>query len=105
KIELMVEHTNGYSGEVAKAASVVTNDAKLANFTLTLRARFIMDAQPVAGAPAPVNKRSAIFVEPTDHWITSVLVGNTTSSNLYMVNNGATLAHIKSINAGGTTFT
>jgi hypothetical protein len=101
----MVEHTNGYSGEVAKAASVVTNDAKLANFTLTLRARFIMDAQPVAGAPAPVNKRSAIFVEPTDRWITSVLVGNTTSSNLYVVNNGATLAHIKSVDAGGTTFT
>jgi len=101
----MVEHTNGYSGEVAKAASVVTNDAKYANFTLTLRARFIMDAQPVAGAPPPVSKRSSIFIEPTDRLITSVLVGNTTSNNLYVVNNEATPAHVKSIDAGGTNFT
>jgi hypothetical protein len=101
----MVEHTNGYSGEVAKAANVVTNDAKFANFTLTLRARFIMDAQPVAGAPAPAAKRSTVFVEPTDRWITSVLAGTTTNSNLYVVNNETTLTHVKSVDAGGPNFT
>ncbi|MEN3335519.1 MAG: hypothetical protein V7641_4884 [Blastocatellia bacterium] len=105
KIELLVEHTTGYSGEVAKAASVVTNDAKFANFTLTLRARFIMEAQPVAGAPAPVDKHKTVFVEPTDRWVTSVLAGNTTSSNLYVVNNEPTLTHVKSVDAGGTNFT
>jgi hypothetical protein len=101
----MVEHTTGYSGEIAKAASVVTNDPKFANFTLTLRARFIMEVQPVAGAPAPVNKHNSVYVEPTDRWVTSVLSGNTTSSNLYVVNNEATLTHVKSIEAGGTDFT
>jgi hypothetical protein len=101
----MVEHTNGYSGEVAKAATVTTNDAKYANFTLTLRARFLFEPQPVAGAPPPPTKRNSIFVEPTDRVITSVLVGNTSSSNLYVVNNEATPIHVTSVDVGGTNFT
>ena len=101
----MVEHTTGYAGEVAKAASVQTNDAKYANFTLTLRARFIMDATAVVGAPPPVTKRGAVFIEPTDQLITSVLVGNTTNTSLYLVNKDAAPVHVKSVDAGGTNFT
>jgi hypothetical protein len=101
----MVEHTTGYSGEVAKSASVTTNDSKYASFTLTLRARFLFEAQPVPGAPPPPIKRGMIFVEPTDHFITSVLAGNTTSTNLYVVNNETAPIHIKSIEPGGANFT
>jgi len=104
KIELKVEHTDGYAGEVAKTATVTTNDPKFANFTLTLQARFISDA-PAMPAPATVPKRGTVFVEPTDRIITSVLSGNATSSNLYVVNTEAKPVHIKSVEAGGTTFT
>jgi hypothetical protein len=102
---LKVEHTDGYAGEVAKAATVMTNDPKYTNFTLTLRARFISDAPPVPNAPTAPPKRSSVFVEPTDRIITSVLAGNTTSSSLYVVNTEAKPVHVKSVEAGGTTFT
>lgn len=107
KIELKVEHTDGYAGEVAKAATVMTNDPKFANFTLTLRARFISDASAAAGSAAPPTapKRGTVFVEPTDRIITSVLTGNATNTNLYVVNTEAKPVHIKSVEAGGTTFT
>ncbi|HKP11818.1 MAG TPA: hypothetical protein VJZ91_06890 [Blastocatellia bacterium] len=104
KIELKVEHTEGYAGEVSKAATVTTNDPKFANFTLTLRARFISDA-PAMPAPPTVSKRATVFVEPTDRIITSVLTGNTTSSSLYVINSEAKPVHVKSVEAGGTTFT
>jgi hypothetical protein len=105
KIELAVEHTQGYAGEVAKSAAVQTNDPKFANFTLTMRARFIMDAPAVAGAPAPLAKRGSVFIEPTDQLITSVLVGNTTNTSLYLVNKETAPLHVKSIDAGGKDFT
>lgn len=105
KIELAVEHTQGYGGEVAKVATVQTNDPKFANFTLTLRARFLLEAQPVAGAPAPVTRRGPVFIEPTDQLITSVLVGNQTNTSLYMVNKEDPPVHIKSVDAGGKDFT
>ena len=101
----MVEHTTGYSGEVAKSATVTTNDPKFASFTLTLRARFLFEPQPVPGAPTPPAKRGSVFVEPTDHIITSVLAGNKTSTNLYVVNNEPVLVRVKSVEAGGDNFT
>lgn len=101
----MVEHTDGYAGEVAKAATVMTNDPKFANFTLTLRARFISDAPAVPNAPASPPKRSSVFVEPTDRLITSVLAGNATNTSLYVVNTEPKPVHVKSVEAGGTSFT
>jgi len=101
----MVEHTDGYAGEVAKAATVMTNDPKYANFSLTLRARFISDAPAVPNAPASAPKRSSVFVEPTDRIITSVLAGNATNTSLYVVNTEAKPVHVKSVDAGGTSFT
>ena len=40
-INLAIEHTESYAGEIAKTATVVTNDPKNNNFTLTLRANFV----------------------------------------------------------------
>ena len=39
-INLAIEKTEGYSGEVTKTATVVTNDPTNTNFILTLRAKF-----------------------------------------------------------------
>jgi hypothetical protein len=39
-INLAIEHTEAYAGELVKTARVVTNDATNKDFTLTLRATF-----------------------------------------------------------------
>jgi hypothetical protein len=100
----MVEHTDGYAGDMAKAATVMTNDPKYANFSLTLRAHFISNAPPTPTAAAVPPKRRTVVVEPTDSIMTSVLVGEATSSRLYVVNTESTPVHVKSVEAGGTTF-
>ncbi|HKS42053.1 MAG TPA: hypothetical protein VJX74_15665 [Blastocatellia bacterium] len=111
KIELAVEHTDGYQGEVGKSAAVTTNDPKFTTFNLILRARFIMQPQPGAGASggpvlSPTAKMAGAFIiEPTDRWISSVLVGNTTTSKLYVVNNDPKPFHVKKLEPGGTDFT
>lgn len=105
KIELAVEHTKGYAGEVAKAATVTTNDAKYGSFTLTLRARFISEigaTPPIS--PALAAKNGPLKVEPTDRWDTSILVGNTTTSNLYVINRDAALINVKALDPGGPNF-
>jgi hypothetical protein len=103
KIELSVEHTDGYVGEVSKLATVTTNDPKFASFALTLRARFKTEAPPMPVAPIPPpRKRGPVVVEPTNRWDTSVLVGNTSATNYYVVNIEEPLIHVKSIDAGGT---
>jgi hypothetical protein len=107
KIELAVEHTDGYAGEIAKAASVTTNDPAHANFSLTLRARFKMEPQPGSNASA-VNsmgkKVGPLSVEPMDRWVTSVLTGSSTATTMYLVNNEAAPIHIKKVETGGTDF-
>jgi hypothetical protein len=107
KIELAVEHTDGYVGEVAKAATVTTNDTAHASFSLMLRARFKMDQQPGSNA-SMVNsmgkKVGPLSVEPTDRWVTSVLTGSSTATTMYLVNNEAVPIHIKKIDTGGTDF-
>lgn len=106
KIELAVEHTDGYQGEVAKSAGVTTNDPKYSTFNLSLRARFKVDPPPGApNAPAATGKRALILVEPVDRWMTSVIVGNTASTNFYVVNNGGEPFHIKKLDTGGPEFT
>ncbi|HJQ26757.1 MAG TPA: hypothetical protein VKA60_22780 [Blastocatellia bacterium] len=105
KIELAVEHTVGYAGDVAKGATVTTNDPKFANFQLTLRAHFVEEpgAKPT-DVPAPA-KLGPVVIEPTNMLITSVLVGNTTNTSLYVVNRETPPVHVKSIDAGGKDFT
>jgi len=120
KIELAVEHTTGYSGEVAKSASVTTNDPKAANFNLVLRARFLFTPPPPAApssgngaAPQPalvsatpaLNPNPVFSVEPGDRWTTSALIGSVTSNTFYLYSPGATAVHAKSVNAGGNSFT
>jgi hypothetical protein len=108
KIELAVEHTDGYQGEVGKSAAVTTNDPKFTSFNLILRARFIMQPQPgnKPSTSTPTGKLAGAFiVEPTDRWISSVLVGNATTSTIYLINNDSKPFHVKKIEPGGTDFT
>lgn len=108
KIELAVEHTDGFAGEIAKSASVSSNDPKNPTFNLILRARFISEAPPKANpaAPAPPVNRNVVFtVEPADRWISSVLSGSSASSTLYLYNNSPTPVHIKRVIPPGNDFT
>ena len=105
KIELAVEHTEGYAGEVAKSASVTTNDPRQPNFNLVLRARFTVDA-PSGEKPAPPVNPNAVFnVEPGDHWITSALAGSSAANYFYLYNPQSTPFHVKSVIPGGPNFT
>ena len=113
KIELAVEHTEGLSGEIAKQASVATNDPKNANMILYLRARFKLPP-PVApppgvspaavSAPAPAKPPSAFLIEPAERWITSVITGSISASSLYLVNNQSKPVHVKKLVLTGTDF-
>lgn len=111
KIELAVEHTTGYQGEVSKTAAVTTNDPKFGAFNLILRARFKVaprpgsDTAPASGSAPTAKMAGAFIVEPTDRWISSALVGNTTTSKIYLVNNDPKPYHIKKLDVGGTDFT
>ena len=105
KIELAVEHTEGFSGEVAKSASVSTNDPKTPSFNLILRARFKSDA--AASAPAPptaLNPKNVLNIEPGDRWITSTLSGSSAANSFYLYNSRPTPVHVKQIVAGGQNF-
>lgn len=106
KIQLAVEHTEGLSGEVAKSASVSTNDPKNPNFSLILRARFKSEGQP--GSPPPpaaLNPNAVFVVEPGDRWITSAITGSSSPNTLYLYNPQPTLVHVRKVIPGGTDFT
>jgi len=105
KIELAVEHTEGYTGEVAKSASVSTNDPKNPNFSLILRARFKSEGVPgVPPPPGPLNPNPVLTVEPLDRWITSALTGSTSSNTFFIYNPLPTAVHVKNVIPGGTAF-
>ncbi len=106
KIELAVEHTEGYTGEIAKSASVSTNDPKNPSFNLVLRARFKLEGQPGSLSPAaPLNPNRVITVEPTDRWTTSALTGSSTTNTMYLYNPQSTPIHLKKVITGSTDFT
>jgi hypothetical protein len=105
KIELAVEHTEGYAGEVSKAAGVSTNDPKNPNFNLVLRARFKTDSPAAALVAAPLNPNPVFTVEPGERMTTSVLAGGSSSNSFYLYNPGSKLIHVKSIVPGGSNFT
>ena len=105
KIELIIEHTQGMVGELAKSATVTTNDPAQPSVILILRARF--KADPKANVPAPpIAKVVGPFqVEPSPRWITSALTGSTSSGAIYLYNPDAGPVHIKKLEPGGTNFT
>ncbi|HSB10510.1 MAG TPA: hypothetical protein VLM38_13565 [Blastocatellia bacterium] len=104
KIELAVEHTEGYSGETAKSAHVTTNDPKQPSFNLVLRARFKVEA-PIGAKPEPPLNPNVVFnVEPGDHWITSALVGSSAANYFYLYNPQPTPFHIKNVIPDGSNF-
>jgi hypothetical protein len=106
KIELAVEHTEGYTGEVAKSASVSTNDPKNPTFNLILRARFKSDSAPGAKAvPGPLNPNPVLVVEPIDRIITSALTGSSSTHTLYIFNPQLAPVHARNVIQGGTAFT
>jgi hypothetical protein len=108
KISLAIEHTDGYVGEVAKGASVTTNDPKYPNFSLTIRAHFKAPANAAGAATVyvPAGKAVGPFnISPSERWVTSALSGSSAASHLYLYNREATPIHIKKIDAGGTAFT
>lgn len=106
KIELAVEHTEGYAGEVAKSAYVTTNDPKQPNFNLVLRARFKVEPPAgVAKPEPPLNPNVAFNVEPGDHWITSAMSGSSAANYFYLYNPQPAPFHIKNVIPGGPSFT
>ena len=106
KIELAVEHTDGYAGEIAKSASVTTNDPKHPTFNLILRARFRGEGQPpLPPPPASLNPNAVFTVEPSDRWITSAITGSSSGNTFYVYNPKETPIHLKKVIQGGTDFT
>jgi hypothetical protein len=112
KIKLAVPNTQGYAGEVAKSAAVITNDLNYPNFNLLLRAHFkLAETAPVQpNAPPKVfseaGKRiGALSVAPSDTWITSVIRGSSASIALYIYSHSGKPIHVKSIVPGGNSFT
>jgi hypothetical protein len=109
KITLQIEHTDGYNGEVAKSAQVVTNDPANQSFNLLLRAYFKGEQPATAGsavALASAGKLAGPFnISPSDRWNTSVLSGSSSTGTLTLYNGSGTPIHIKQLKPGGTDFT
>ncbi len=110
KISLSVAHTEGLSGEIAKGATVTTNDPEHPTFSLLLRARIKFEQPPAAAQPLDYStnagKRMGTFsIEPNDRWITSTLTGNQSSITMYVYNNAATPYKINKVILEGTDFT
>ena len=108
KIELIVDHTEGYTGEIAKSATVTTNDPVKQSMVLTLRARVKTEAkpgQPEVGMPVNKMKSGPLLVEPSPRWITSAITGNSSASTLSLYNPDERPVHVKEIQLKGTDFT
>jgi hypothetical protein len=110
KITLGIDHTESYLGEVAKSASVSTNDPKYPSFNLVLRAYFKTLTPPTgSGAPdkfSQAAKYSGPFsISPNDRWVTSVITGSSTSTRLYLYNRETAPVHVKKVEPGGDNFT
>jgi hypothetical protein len=104
KVELIVEHTEGYNGEIAKSATVTTNDTTSPTIILTIRARFKVDPKSVPVSPIKM-KTGPFQVEPSPRWITSAITGSTSASTLSLYNPEESAVRIKEVQPGGTDFT
>src|SRR5215470_9840708 len=98
-------------GEIAKTATVTTNDPQNAQFILQLRAHFKGASNPNPTGPPPTyapdtGKRLGSFsIAPTDRWTTSTIKGQASTGTLYLYNHEAKPIHIKQMSVGGTDFT
>jgi hypothetical protein len=108
KITLAVEHTQGYTGEVSKFATVTTNDSENPKFGLTLHVYFKGNPMEVRPTPAtytaPVTKVGPFDISPSDKWVTAVIRGSTLPTTLTFKNHDAKPAHITSVIPGGDSF-
>jgi hypothetical protein len=119
KITLAVEHTEGYVGEVAKYATVTTNDPVRPSFNLVLRAYFKAEQSRLSGSPTtggagspppppiyiPPTKRAGPFdISPSDKWVTSLIRGSTVTNAITLFNRESRPVRIKKVLAGGTDF-
>jgi len=105
-ITLAIEHTDNYSGEVAKSAYVTTNDVAKPSFNLILRALFKLEPKPgEEKKTAFEGKRVGAFaISPADRWIGAVIRGASTRTVLYLLNKEAAPVHIKEVIPGGDSF-
>ncbi len=106
-ITLAIPHTEGYQGEVAKSATVTTNDPARATFYLTLRAYFrpVETADGALGKNTGNTKVSGVFaISPNDRWTTSALTGSSTATTIYLYNRSDKPVQIKQVEAGGSSF-
>jgi hypothetical protein len=109
KISLVVEHTDNYSGEISKFATVTTNDPSLPTFGLTLHVFFISDHKPGSTPPpvsisAPAKKLGPFGASPSDRWVTATFRGQSVNNTITFTNSLATPAHITKVVAGGASF-
>jgi hypothetical protein len=123
KITLAVEHTEGYVGEVAKYATVTTNDPARPSFNLVLRAYFKSEqaaeqlpspkvVSPAGGArpvpPAavytPAKQAGPFEISPSDKWVTSLIRGSTVTNVITLFNRQSRPVRIKKVLAGGANF-
>ena len=108
KITLALQHTDAYSGDLSKSATVLTNDPNHLSFQLLLRVYFENDVKPgmAPAIPAPVfTKTSGPFsMAPSGAWMTSVLRGTSTSTTITLANDQPTPVNIKKMVPGGDHF-
>lgn len=116
---MMLEHTQGLSGEVVKSAIVKTNDPAQRSVTLVLRARFKAEPKPLrappprsagvneppAPAPQPARVVGPFQVEPSPRWITSALAGSSSAGTIFLYNPDNNPVRVKKIEPGGSDFT
>ncbi|PYP89656.1 MAG: hypothetical protein DMF61_03020 [Blastocatellia bacterium AA13] len=105
KITLALQHTEGYSGDVSKSATVATNDPNRQSFQLLLRVHFDADPNAVAATPIPLpvfTRTSGPFsMAPSGAWLTSVLRGTSTSTTIVIANDKSSPVHVKKMIPGG----
>jgi len=111
KITLNIQHTEAYSGEVSKQATVTTNDPKLGSFSLTLKGYFRMDPVPGAtGIPAavaipPAAKKIGPFrAVPDDQLVTAAIRGSSVTNSINFINQAVKPVHVTRVVPGGDTF-
>lgn len=110
KVTLGVAVTEHYSGEVAKSATVTTNDPTYPTFNLILRAYFKPTTKP--GGPtapktpglAPGKAAGPYTISPSDRWYTSALSGTSSATKIHFYNREATPVRITKADSGGTDF-
>lgn len=108
KITLAVQHTEGYSGEITKFATVNSNDP--ANPSLRLSLHVFFKAKPApAGTPAPtvyapVTRVGPFDISPSNRWVTAIIRGSSLPTTLTLKDHDPNPVHITGVEPGGSGF-